>query len=68
MSAKRSDKSIAARKESGPSTWAIAFYVAADGSAPVTDGVLSRELKRVAWLALVEFALGPHGKDIEQAG
>ena len=69
MSAKRSGKGAGARKEAGPSTWTIDYYVTAEGSVPVLDWVRSLpEPKRVAWLAFVEFALVPQGKDIEQSG
>ena len=69
MSAKRSGKGAGARKEAGPSTWTIDYYVVADGSVPVLDWARGLpEPKRVAWLAFVEFALVPQGKDIEQSG
>jgi len=45
------------------------YYAREDGSTPVLTWVRSLpEPKRVAWLAFVEFALIPRGKDIEQAG
>ncbi len=57
MSTKRSGKGAGAREEAAPSTWAVDYYMTADGSVPVLDWVQSlRVPKRVAWLAFVEFA------------
>jgi hypothetical protein len=43
--------------------------VTATGSVPALDWVRQLpEPKRVAWLAFVDFALAPYGKDIEQSG
>ena len=45
------------------------YFVTARGTAPVLEWVKKLpEPKRVAWLAFVEFALIPRGKDIEQSG
>jgi putative component of toxin-antitoxin plasmid stabilization module len=53
----------------GPKNWTVDYYVTADGSVPVRDWVKKlSEPKRAAWLAFVEFALIPKGKDIEQSG
>ena len=67
MSAKRSGKSTAAAQRGlGRALGRLVPTSPATGSAPVIDRVQSlSEPKRVAWLALVEFALGPRGKDIE---
>jgi putative component of toxin-antitoxin plasmid stabilization module len=47
----------------------VEYYVTASGTAPVLEWVKKLpEPKRVAWLAFVEFALVPQGKDIEQSG
>lgn len=43
--------------------------MATHGSAPVLEWTKKLpEVKRAAWLAFVDFALIPHGKDIAQAG
>jgi putative component of toxin-antitoxin plasmid stabilization module len=58
-----------ARKQTAPRTWAVEYYVTATGSVPALDWVRQLpELKRAAWLAFVDFALAPCGKDIEQSG
>jgi putative component of toxin-antitoxin plasmid stabilization module len=49
--------------------WTVEYYVTVDGRVPVLDWVRKLpEVKRVAWLAFVDFALIPQGKDIAQSG
>jgi hypothetical protein len=52
-----------------PSTWTVEYYVTASGSSPVLEWVRRLpEPKRAAWLAFVDFALVPMGKDIAHSG
>lgn len=51
------------------STWTVEYYVTASGTTPVLDWLKKLpEAKRAAWLAFVDFALVPMGKDIQQSG
>jgi putative component of toxin-antitoxin plasmid stabilization module len=52
-----------------PSEWTVEYYVTASGSSPVLEWLRRLpEPKRAAWLAFVDFALVPMGKDIAQSG
>ncbi|MGH9296490.1 MAG: hypothetical protein ACRDZP_00765 [Acidimicrobiales bacterium] len=51
------------------SKWTVEYYVTSNGTTPVLDWLKKLpEAKRVAWLAFVDFALVPMGKDIRQSG
>jgi putative component of toxin-antitoxin plasmid stabilization module len=51
-----------------PAKWTVEYYVTASGT-PVLDWLKKLpEAKRAAWLAFVDFALVPMGKDIQQSG
>ncbi|MGH9081955.1 MAG: hypothetical protein ACRDY3_07805 [Acidimicrobiales bacterium] len=52
-----------------PRRWTIEYYVTATGSSPALEWVRGLpEVKRAAWLAFVDFALLPMGKDIAHSG
>ena len=52
-----------------PSKWTVEYYVTASGASPVLEWLRRLpEPKRAAWLAFVDFALVPIGKDIGQSG
>jgi putative component of toxin-antitoxin plasmid stabilization module len=52
-----------------PAKWTIEYYVTESGAVPVLEWLRRLpEPKRVAWLAFVDFALVPMGKDIPQSG
>ena len=52
-----------------PSKWTVEYYVTASGASPVLEWLRRLpEPKRAAWLAFVDFALVPRGKDIAQSG
>jgi putative component of toxin-antitoxin plasmid stabilization module len=52
-----------------PSKWTVEYYVTASGTAPVLEWLRRLpEPKRAAWLAFVDFALVPLGKDVRQSG
>ena len=69
MVAKRSSEGADSPQRRSSSRWTVQYYVTANGTAPVLEWVKKLpEPKRVAWLAFVEFALVPQGKDIEQSG
>ncbi len=52
-----------------PSRWTIEYFVTSSGAAPALDWLRRLpEPKRAAWLAFVDFALVPMGKDIGQSG
>lgn len=52
-----------------PSKWTVEYYVTASGTAPVLEWLRKlSEAKRAAWMAFVDFALVPMGKDISQSG
>lgn len=69
MVAKRSSLGAGSPQRRSSSGWTVEYYVTANGTAPVLEWVKRLpEPKRVAWLAFVEFALVPQGKDIEQSG
>jgi hypothetical protein len=69
MVAKRNSLGAGSPQRRSSSGWTVEYYVTANGTAPVLEWVKKLpEPKRVAWLAFVEFALVPQGKDIEQSG
>ncbi len=52
-----------------PSKWTVEYYVTSSGTTPVLDWLKKLpEAKRAAWLAFIDFALVPMGKDIQQSG
>lgn len=52
-----------------PLRWTVEYYATASGAAPVLEWLRGLpEAKRAAWLAFVDFALVPMGKDIGQSG
>lgn len=65
MAARRSRPDPAPRR---PSKWTVEYYVTASGVSPVLAWLRRLpEPKRAAWLAFVDFALVPMGKDIAQS-
>ena len=49
--------------------WTVEYYVTGSGAVPVLEWLRRLpEPKRAAWLAFVDFALVPMGKDIAQSG
>lgn len=66
MAARRSRPDPSPRR---PSKWTVEYYVTASGVSPVLEWLRRLpEPKRAAWLAFVDFALVPSGKDIAQSG
>ncbi len=66
MASRRSEADPSPRR---PSKWTVEYYATASGSAPVLEWLRRLpEPKRAAWLAFVDFALLPMGKDIGQSG
>jgi putative component of toxin-antitoxin plasmid stabilization module len=60
---------IAPPPRRSPSKWTVEYYVTAPGASPVLEWLRRLpEPKRAAWLAFVDFALVPMGKDIAQSG
>ena len=52
-----------------PLRWTVEYYATSSGAAPVLEWLRRLpEPKRAAWLAFVDFALVPMGKDIGQSG
>jgi putative component of toxin-antitoxin plasmid stabilization module len=52
-----------------PPKWTVEYYVTGSGAVPVLEWLRRLpEPKRAAWLAFVDFALVPMGKDIAQSG
>lgn len=50
------------------SKWTVEYYVTSAGTTPVLEWLRKLpEAKRAAWLAFVDFALVPMGKDIQQS-
>ena len=69
MAAVVSRRSRADPSPKRPSRWIIEYYVTASGAVPALDWLRRlAEPKRAAWLAFVDFALVPMGKDIGQSG
>lgn len=69
MARKRSSAGAEPPPLPASSTWTVEYFVTASGTAPVLEWVKKLpEIKQVAWLAFVEFALIPQGKDIGQSG
>jgi hypothetical protein len=69
MAAVAPRRSRADQSSKRPSRWTIEYYVTASGAAPALDWLRRLpEPKRAAWLAFVDFALVPMGKDIGQSG
>jgi putative component of toxin-antitoxin plasmid stabilization module len=51
------------------SKWTVEYYVTGSGAVPILEWLRRLpEPKRAAWLAFVDFALVPMGKDIAQSG
>src|SRR5215469_16329024 len=69
MTSMAKDRSKDSSPSTRPSNWTVEYYVTAGGTAPVLDWLKKlSEAKRAAWLAFVDFALVPMGKDIQQSG
>jgi hypothetical protein len=69
MTAVASHRSPADSSPRRPPRWTVEYYVTGSGAAPVVEWLRRLpEPKRAAWLAFVDFALVPMGKDIAQSG